>query len=132
MRREHYLPKQPKYGNKQCETFSHIGTNGEKVMKQKQKYDTDKEAIEEARKLNSLPETIHKAVAYKCGTCGKWHVGRTTKVLTEKEREHYKSLGNPFNFKKVTYKSDISEGRFKRVIPSAEQELIIKKNLGLL
>lgn len=85
MKREHYLPKQPKYGNKQCETFSHIDINGEKVMKNKQKYDTDKEAIEEARKLNCLPETIHKVVAYKCITCGKWHIGRTSKVLTEKE-----------------------------------------------
>lgn len=132
MKREHYLPKQPKYGNKQCKTFSHMDINGEKVMKNKQKYDTDKEAIEEARKLNCLPETIHKVVAYKCITCGKWHIGRTSKVLTEKEKEHYRSLGTPFNFKKVIYKTDISEGKFKRVIPSAEQELIIKRNLGLL
>ena len=36
MKREHYLPKKPKYGNKQCETFSHIDINGEKVMKNKQ------------------------------------------------------------------------------------------------
>lgn len=132
MKRVHYQVKQKKYGNNQCETFSHIGNNGEKVMKLKQKYETDKEAIEEARKLNSLPETIHKAVAYKCVTCGKWHVGRTDKVLTEKEKDRYRSVGQPFNFKKVNYTPDFSEGKFKRVIPSAEQELIIKRNLGLL
>lgn len=33
MKREHYLPKQPKYGNKQCETFSHIDIKEKKVMK---------------------------------------------------------------------------------------------------
>lgn len=132
MKREHYYPKTPKYKNSQCETFSHIDSDGNKVMKSKQKYDTDKEAIEEARKLNALPDSIHKAVAYKCVTCGKWHVGRTNKVLTEKEKERYRNLGNPFNYKKRNYKPDISEIKFKKVIPSAEQELIVKRNLGLL
>lgn len=132
MSREYYQTRQHKYKNEKCETFYHIGSNGEKVMKSKQKYETDKEAIEEARKLNCFPESIHKAVAYKCNTCGKWHVGRTNKELTEKEKSHYRSVGQPVIFKKINYVADISEGKFKRVIPSAEQELIIKRNLGLL
>jgi hypothetical protein len=70
-----------KYENKQCSTFSHINENGEKVYKPKKQFETDKEAITEAKRLNSLPQTIHKVVAYKCKTCFKWHVGRTFKVI---------------------------------------------------
>lgn len=131
MPREVFKKQQPIYKNEQCETFSHIGADGSKIMKPKQKYETDKEAIEKARYLNSLPDAIHKSVAYKCHTCGKWHVGRTAKELTDKEKEHYSSLGKPKIYTRLNYQVDIEECNFKRVIPSAELELIIKKNLGL-
>lgn len=58
----------------------------------KRSYGTDKEAIKMARKLNLKGNQIHKAVAYKCSVCNKWHVGRRTTILTEKEIERFKKL----------------------------------------
>ena len=75
--------------------FSHTTkymVNGEWFEKEKKSFDTDKEAIEKARLMNLDLKTIHKVVAYKCKVCQKWHVGRTHKVLTEKDREHYKKI----------------------------------------
>lgn len=66
--------------------------NGEIITKNKIAYETDKEAIETARYMNIKPKTIKKVVAYKCAVCGKWHVGRSNKDLTEKDREHYLKL----------------------------------------
>lgn len=65
---------------------------GEWIERPKNAFDTDKEAIERARIMNLYPKTIHKVVAYKCSVCGKWHVGRTKKELTEKDREHYRNV----------------------------------------
>lgn len=31
-------------------------------------------------------------VAYKCESCGKWHIGRNDTELTEKDRLHYKKM----------------------------------------
>lgn len=88
----HYKKIQKKFDNKSCTTFSHIGLDGNPVEKKKKAYETDEEAILEARKLNSMSKTIHKLVAYKCATCGKWHIGRTWKELTDNDREHYQEL----------------------------------------
>jgi hypothetical protein len=64
--------------------------NGKWVEKEKVVYSTDKEAIEKARLMNLSVKQIHKAIAYKCPICLQWHVGRSKKVLTEKDREHYR------------------------------------------
>jgi hypothetical protein len=74
-------PKQIKYSNTKCTRFSHLDENGEQVYKPKKRFETDKEAIAEAKRKNSLPETIHKYVAYKCKTCCKWHIGKTMKLI---------------------------------------------------
>jgi len=76
----------------ECMTLYYYDKDGNRHEKPKKSYETDKEAIYQARILNSLPTTIHKLVAYKCPSCLKWHIGRTKKELTDKEREHYKSL----------------------------------------
>jgi len=39
---------------------------------------------------NSYGNTIHKLSAYKCWSCGKWHIGRTPHILTNEDREKYK------------------------------------------
>ena len=62
------------------------------VEKPKIAYENDKDAIEKARIMNTRDYTIHKLVAYKCSICGKWHVGRSNKVLNDKDREHYKNV----------------------------------------
>jgi len=70
--------------------FTSYMVGGKVFTKEKIGYLTDKEAIERARVMNCREHTIHKLVAYKCPICQKWHVGRSRKVLTEKEREHYR------------------------------------------
>lgn len=62
-----------------------IGLDGVKVPKRA--YATEMDALTTARFLNTRPNVIHKMIAYKCTTCGKWHIGRTFKELTEKDRK---------------------------------------------
>jgi predicted CXXCH cytochrome family protein len=74
-----------------CKKFSHYDKDGNPVYVEKRSYDTDKEAIEIARQMNTNEIQIHKAIAYKCLKCHKWHVGRTSKILTEKDKKRYAS-----------------------------------------
>jgi hypothetical protein len=55
-------------------TLYYYDKDGNRHEKPKKSYKTDKEAIYQARILNSLPTTIHKLVAYKCPYCLKWHI----------------------------------------------------------
>lgn len=73
-----------------CVKFGWLDSDGKIVYIKKKAYDTDKEAIEAARKLNASQHQISKAVAYKCPICFKWHIGRNGKALTEKDKQHYK------------------------------------------
>lgn len=61
--------------------------NGQLIEKEKIAYETDKEAIEIARYMNLRDKTIRKVVAYKCPVCLKWHVGRSHKTITDKDKE---------------------------------------------
>lgn len=78
--------------NDPCKKFGYLDNDGNPVYIQKKAYDTDKEAIEVARIMNCNNSQIHKAVAYKCPKCGKWHVGRNKSVLSEKDKKHYKTV----------------------------------------
>ena len=62
------------------------------VLKPKKSYETEKEALKIARFLNTQENIIHKMIAYKCSTCGKWHIGNNGSELTEEDRIHYKNL----------------------------------------
>lgn len=92
----HYIPTNPPvervYVNAKtlCDRLSHYDELGNPVYMKKVAYETDKEAIEAARKMNTNPRQIHKAVAYKCPLCFKWHVGRNHTVLTDKDKAKYK------------------------------------------
>ena len=66
--------------------------NGQWVEKEKKSYSNMDTAIEVARSMNMRPETIHKAVAYKCKVCGQYHIGRTKKEITDKDREKYQKV----------------------------------------
>ena len=76
--------------NLKCTTFKYIGENGEKVEKPKKQYANEQEAFKQACYYNAYGNTIHKLAAYKCWGCGKWHIGRTSHVLTNEDREKYK------------------------------------------
>ena len=76
--------------NMKCTTFKYIGENGEKVEKPKKQFETEEDAFKQACYYNAYGSTIHKLAAYKCWSCGKWHIGRTPHVLTKEDREKYK------------------------------------------
>ena len=80
----HYPKRQRKFKNNVCKTFSHIDEDGNKVYKDKVKYDTLDEAIEVCKHVNSQPQTIHKIVSYKCTVCHKYHTGRNGKLVKRK------------------------------------------------
>lgn len=107
--------------------------NGVVVEIEKKAYNTDKEAILKARELNCDPRRIHKLIAYKCDTCHKWHIGRSQTPMTEKERKRYRELmklEKPFREVKLPFEE--RGYNIKRIIPSVEVELTVKRNLGLL
>lgn len=81
---------------------SHYKIMGENITAKKG-YDTEAEALNAARNLNIMPKTIHKFVAYKCASCGKWHVGRNNTVLTDEEKDKIrkKLIENKDNIWKV-------------------------------
>lgn len=112
--------------NSKCDGFVHI-ENGIKIFKPKKKFTTDNDAIEAARIKNADPFTIHKLVAYKCKSCNFWHIGRTNKVITDKEREKYQRLLK--NNQPIKHTSD--EPNFKQVFLSEEQMIILRRNLAL-
>ena len=53
--------------------------------KPKIKYKTMDEAIAVAKKVNLDPKRIHKAVAYKCKICLRFHIGSNGRILQHKD-----------------------------------------------
>ncbi len=70
-----------------CNTIAAIKTNGQIIYKNKVVYNTLEEAIYAAKKGNCNEEQVSKLVAYKCTYCSKYHIGRSSKVLTEKDKK---------------------------------------------
>jgi DNA-directed RNA polymerase subunit M/transcription elongation factor TFIIS len=72
---------QIKYKNV-CQKLLYIDpVSGERVKSDKKKYDTLDDAIVAAKDINKKGQNIHKAVAYKCSVCFKYHVGRNKTLL---------------------------------------------------
>lgn len=57
------------------------------IRQPKRKFKTSDEAIRAAMFMNIKESTVHKYVAYKCSKCGFFHIGHTSKLLTEKDRK---------------------------------------------
>ena len=74
-----------------CTTFSHIDENGNIIEKPKRAYKTDKEAIKAAQLMNLKAKQIHKLVAYKCPICQFYHIGKSNRLITEKDRNKIKN-----------------------------------------
>lgn len=66
--------------------------NGAEVRREKRKYKSSDEAIRAAMCMNMKETTIHKYVAYKCIKCGYYHIGHTSKLLSEKDRTKAKQF----------------------------------------
>jgi len=65
---------------------------GEPILRKKKSFSTLDDAIKFAKKVNCNDNLIHKVVAYKCKECFQYHIGKGNKILTDKERNKYKSL----------------------------------------
>ena len=80
--------------DEKCDTLVRTEADGKKVFKKKEPFNTLDEAILEAKRMNCKESTIHKLFAYKCTYCHKYHIGRNSKILSDKDREKYrKELG---------------------------------------
>ena len=64
---------------------THTKWNGKELIPKKS-FDNEKDAINAARYMNTQEHIIHKMVAYKCITCGKFHIGSTSKILTSEDK----------------------------------------------
>jgi hypothetical protein len=64
-----------------CQTLERYDENGLPVYKSKNRFDTQEQAIEFAKFVNSQDHVIHKVVPYRCKVCNKYRyrgVKRTT------------------------------------------------------
>jgi len=75
----------------QCKTISGVDAVGRKVMKDKNSFDTLKEAIVACKNLNSRMDRTHKVVSYKCTGYHKYHIGRNGTIITDKYRDKLRS-----------------------------------------
>jgi len=64
--------------------------DGKPVYRAKKFYETQDEAIDVAKIINSQDHVIHKVVPYRCKFCNKYHLGRNGKILKDKERQKHK------------------------------------------
>lgn len=55
--------------------------------KPKKKYETDEDAIRACMEINSQRKQISKVTPYKCDECGSYHVGKTSKKLSKKDKK---------------------------------------------
>ena len=47
----------------------------------KHQYETQDEAIEDAKIINAKPQQIHKVVPYRCNICHKYHLGKNKTLI---------------------------------------------------
>lgn len=79
-----------KYRNEKCTTTYYDSESCSYKNKEKKKHKTLDEAIKAAKVMNCKESTIYKVIAYKCTSCGSYHIGRGTKLITPKERDKFK------------------------------------------
>jgi hypothetical protein len=72
-----------------CFKIEYYDKDGNPVRKPKKSFDTLDCAIKYAKKINVKESTIHKVVAYKCPYCYKYHIGKSKKEITQKEKDRY-------------------------------------------
>lgn len=59
------------------ECFIKLGS----ILKPKHRYNTQDEAIEDAKIINKKPNQIHKVVPYRCSVCKKYHLGKNKTII---------------------------------------------------
>ena len=80
-------------------TINYIDASGQKVLRAKKGYNTEREAQCVCFKINLRPESIHKAVIYKCSKCNKWHIGHHSGKLLDSEEK--KKIENQYKKWKI-------------------------------
>ena len=56
---------------------------GNRLVPKKQ-YNTQDEAIDDAKIINKKPHQIHKVVPYRCSICHKYHLGKNKTLIKRK------------------------------------------------
>lgn len=80
-------------------TIGQYSSDGNHILRPKVSFDSELKAQKKCFELNIKPHTIHKAVAYKCSVCGKWHIGHHyDRVLTDSEKAKIKEQYNKWKF----------------------------------
>jgi len=69
-----------------CSYILYKEEDGTEVRNPKRRFNTSYDATRSAMYMNLKESTVHKFVAYKCSKCGKYHIGHTKKVLSDKDR----------------------------------------------
>ena len=69
-----------------CTRLVSVNPDGTEVREPKVAFDTLDQAIVAAKSLNSRNNATHKAVAYKCNKCFKYHVGRSKAPLVRQRK----------------------------------------------
>jgi len=75
----------------ECQRLERYDEKHNSIYVSKKAYDTQDEAIDFAKIINSEDHVIHKVVPYKCSVCHKYHLGRNGKELKDKERIKHKN-----------------------------------------
>ena len=75
----------------ECGKLLYIDPNGNPVRAPKKCFKTLDDAIEAARKMNQHPKAITKTVAYKCGYCFAYHIGKNGNPIKNKGNRHWNS-----------------------------------------
>ena len=80
-------------------TVGKYSIDGNHILRQKVGFDTELKAQKVCFELNLKPETIHKAVSYKCPVCGKWHIGHHDgKALTSSDKQKIREQYTKWKF----------------------------------
>lgn len=73
-----------------CDTIIRTDPDGRKFYRPKRAFKSLDDAISQAKKLNADDGQEIKLVAYKCKHCQMFHIGRSGKPVTDKERARFK------------------------------------------
>lgn len=92
-----------------------IDENGNKVLKDKRKFNTLDEAIEACKILNARLDRIDKVVSYKCSVCHKYHIGRNGKEISDKVRNKLSKTHEVVNRTPVNNIENWNNAQFKIV-----------------
>ena len=99
----------------ECKTVAGVDSVGRKVIKDKNSFNTLKEAIIACKNLNSRMDRTHKVVSYKCKGCSKYHIGRNGTIITDKYRDKLRKELGITKVREPKKKDEVETPKFVKV-----------------